>query len=466
MKENSKKKRNVLIVSCIVAGICLAGVAVAAVFMMKKNPLAEGLVNLSKEVTALEAELGEHFWTDMINQVGSENAQVEYSVNIGGVSALQNITVGLDGKIRRDMKRQLFDEEVDISVANAQIAELSIFGTVDALYLQVPSIWDGSIVFDTENVSGQWNASAARSQLQLFTGMELGIDRRIDAKLFRSFSVDAFSAADFLKNHQEELKALYENMEVIKARKAQKEGILSEEQAENLENYVLKDAEGGQIETTCYIVILPEKELKEFFADLEGDIRLCVYLDAEKRIVRICTLPEETLVTESGRGQIAINLTGREVVVDRIEIEGSGVINRNKIFIPLSGEADIEGSLIIEKNREAKGSYKVECRGSLSDQKNAWEFSLTGNVQGERTDAGEKLSLEAESFVLRSQNGVICRGSGEVKFAPFAEIIQMPSGKEYRVGEMNEFETMLFLAECTKNVYSNYSGYLKMLQLW
>lgn len=466
MKENNNKKKNILIVSCIVAGICLAGAVIAAVFMMQKNPLAEGFVNLSKEVTALEAELGEHFWTDMINQIGSENVQVEYSVNIGGISALQNITVGLDGKIRRDMERQLFNEEVDISIANAEITESSLFGTADTLYLQVPSIWEGSIVFDTENVSGQWNASAARSQLQLFTGMKLGIDRRIDAELFRSFSVDAFSAADFLKSHQEALKALYENMEVIKARKAQKEGMLSEVLAENLENYVLKDVDGGQIETTCYLVILPEKELKEIFADLKGDIRLCVYLDAGKRIVRICTLPEETLVSEAESGEFAINLTGREATVDRIEIEGSGVINGNAISALLPGEAQVEGTLVLEKHKEEKGACKIECNGSLTDQKNAWELSLAGNIQGERTDAGEKLSLEAKNFVVRSQNGVICRGSGEVKFAPLAETIQIPSGKEYRVGEMNGFETMLFLANCTKNVYSNYSGYLKMSQLW
>ena len=40
----------------------------------------------------------------------------------------------------------------------------------------------------------------------------------------------------------------------------------------------------------------------------------------------------------------------------------------------------------------------------------------------------------------------------------------LPSGKEYRVDEMNDMETAVFLAECVGNVYKNYSGYLKMLQ--
>lgn len=484
MIEN-RKRQNIIII-CVSAVVCLTAAGlIARAVLLQKNPLTEGLINLSKEVTALESEMGKHFWSDAIDQIGSENIQAEYSVNIGGIPELQNITVGIDGRTDRDMERKLFNTEVDISVANTEIAAASLGGTADTLYLQMPSVWSGSIVLDTENVNGQWNRSAAKKQLQLLAGQELAVDYRIDADLFQSFSVASFSAVDFLEENSEVLKSLYENMEVIKVQKAQKEGKLSGKQAESLINYVLEDAQGEQIETTCYLVILQEKELKEIIADWNGNLRLGVYLDSEKRIVRICTLPEELLVATTGEGEIAINLMGRESTIDSLEVSfciSNGDIDKKQNTYDTDGadkaetaeifhdKVSIEGNIVIERKQGATAFYQVECSGSLTDQKNVWELSLAGSVQGDRINIGEKtgaetkVSLEVESLVLKLQSEVICRGSGRVEFAPLEEKIQISSGKEYRIAEMNEVETALFLAECTKNVYENYSGYMKLMQ--
>ena len=461
MEQISKKKRNIIIISCIIAGICLAGGVAAAVFAAQRNPLTKGLTNLAGEVTALEEELGKHFWADAINQIGSENIQAEYSVNIGGIPELQNITVGFDGRLQRSMEQQMLGAEFGVSVANAEIAEASLFGTADTLYLQVPSVWEGNVVFDAENISGQWNESAVKKELQLLAGSELGIGRRIDVELFQSFSVRVFSFADFVEENREALKALRKNMEVMKVEKAQKEGILSAEDAGSLEDYIVEDADGAQIETTCYLVVLPEKELREVFEIFAGDVRLGVYLDAQKRIVRVCTLPGEVLETESVEGEFAVNLTGKEATLDRLEMHYS--ISRDGLSF-LSDITGMAGDTVIERDKEKTGSRKIECESTLTEEENVWEFSLEGNIQGEKLETGEKLSLEAENFVLRRQRNVVCRASGRVVFAPLAEEMQIQTGKEYRIGEMNELETALFLAECGKNVYSNYSGYLKMMQ--
>lgn len=523
MEKNNKRKQMILITACGAVIVCLAGAIAAVAFALRKNPLAEGLMELAKEVTALEEEMGEHFWTDALNQIGSENVQAEYSVNIGGMPELQNITVGIDGKIRRDMGGQLLDAESSVSVANAEIAEGSLWGTADRLYLQVPSVWEGSVVLDTENINGQWNDSAVKRGVEKLTGQDLEIDRRIDAALFRSFTVEPFSAADFLEKNSEKLRAVYEKMKVIKVEKAQKEGLLNEEQAGQLEEYVLADAAGNELQTICYLVILPEEELKAFFPDLVGDIRLGVYLDQEKRIVRICTLPGEKLATGIWEGHAALNLTGTEAVVDRLELESAGVVNaaqvlsglREKIGTGIFEEsestsdladlAEIEGTIILEKNRDVAGSYSMECSTFVKERENVWEFSLEAGVRGERaaasesaedakgtetgksidavkgTDtenvdtgeendmrksnfAGGKLSIEVENLVLKSQGEVVGRGSGEITFAPLEGEIQMPSRKEYRIVEMNELETVVFLAECTKNIYENYSGYMRLMQ--
>lgn len=553
----------ILITACGAVIICLAGAIAAVAFALRKNPLAEGLMELAKEVTALEEEMGEHFWTDALNQIGSENVQAEYFVNIGGMPELQNITVGIDGKIRRDMGRQLLDAESSVSVANAEIAEGSLWGTADRLYLQVPSVWEGSVVLGAENISGQWNDSAVKRGVEKLTGQDLEIDQRIDAALFRSFTVEPFSAADFLEKNSEKLRAVYEKMKVIKVEKAQKEGLLNEEQAGGLEEYVLADAAGNELQTICYLVILPEEELKAFFPDLVGDIRLGVYLDQEKRIVRICTLPGEKLATGIWEGRAALNLTGTEAVVDRLELESTGVVNAAQVLsglrektgtvsgagssdgagdseklrssdvvgvseepgisdeagvsdetgifeesasaLDLPGMTEIEGTIILEKNRDVAGSYSMECSTFVKERESVWEFSLEAGMRGERAVAGEDVrdvkgtdtgksidavkgtdtenvgtgeendmrnsnfvgenfSIEVENLVLKSQGEVVCRGSGEITFAPLEGEIQMPSGKEYWIGEMNELETVVFLAECTKNIYENYSGYMRLMQ--
>ena len=86
---------------------------------------------------------------------------------------------------------------------------------------------------------------------------------------------------------------------------------MSEEQAKELENCTVENGEEEEIETTCYLVVLRGSELKEVFETEMVDIRLCVYLDPEKRIVRISTLPGESLVTDTGEGEMALNLTGK-----------------------------------------------------------------------------------------------------------------------------------------------------------
>lgn len=463
--EESKKKRNRIIISSVVAGICLAAAAVsAAIILMQKNPLAKGIAGLAKEVMALEEEMGENFWTNAVNQMGSGNMQAEYSWNIGGILALQNITVGLDGETKRDMERQLFETDVQVSVANTKITEASVYGTEDTLFFQVPSIWDGSIVMEPKNLSGQWNDSAIRAQLEKLIGRELGISRRIDAKLFWRFSLEPFSASDFFQENADALKTLYQNMEVLKLEKAQEKKLLSMEQAESLKEYALKNTEKNTMETMAYLVVLPKEELGNIFQNVTSDIRLCVYLDAEKRIVRICTLPGEVLATKAGEGEIAINLTGKEATIDRLELALSVTADADKISSALPGKMEADGNVIIEKKKEEKRSFAIECDSDFRYLEKTWELSLEGGIRGERTDAGDGLSLEMERLTLKKQDTAICRMSGKTAFKPLAENIEKPAGKEYRIGEMSALETVLFLANCMENIYKNYSGYIKLMQ--
>lgn len=511
MKYGGTKKQKIILISCIAAGLCLAGIVAAAVAAAKKNPLAKGLMELAEEVKALEAEMGEGFWADALNQISCESMQAEYSLNIGGIQALENITVGMDGKTSRDMEQKLFDSKVDISIANAKLAKVSLLGTEDMLYLQLPTVWDGSVVVNAEDIGGQWDGSALKKELQLLTGQELGMDRRVDIDFFEEIYVNHFSVSRYMTENAEAFRTLYENMEVLEVGKAEKEGKLGAEQVsilkgegsgedllwEELKSQPVQDALGEPIETTCYLVILPEGEMKELFRDTVGDIRLYVYLDSDKRIVRICSLPGESFTTNLWEGGFALSLTGTEHVTDRVELAVTGQIDMTELYAgfqetwdSLGGFADsagtgesltalqetaaIAGDIVIEKDDTAPGSYRISCDGSLEQQEYLREISFECGIKGECLEAeGEpekqgsraaRLSLEVENFVLRSEEGVLCRGSGEAVFSPLGEEIQVPRGKEYRIAEMNELDTALFLAECTKKVYENYSGYLRLMR--
>lgn len=426
MEKNGKKKRNIMMIGCVAVCVCLAVGAATAVFLLHRNPLTKGLSNLAKEIQAWEVETGESFLVSAINRVGSGNVRAEYSADISGISGLPNMTLGLDGAIKRDMEERLFAMETDFSIANTQLAKTSLFGTEEQIYLQMPTVWDGSVVFEAENISGQWNGSAIKAGLALLTGQDLTIAQRIDGKLFQTFSMESFSTESFLEKHKEDFKELYANMVVINMEKARKENLLSETQADSLGEYILKDEAGEQIETVCYLVNLPAKELVPFFGDNAVDISLCVYLDGGERIVRISTVPEETLEIKYAKGEIAVNLTGKEATIDRVEIEFAGTEDNARVSSALLGEEEAEGRVIVEKESDT-------------------------------------VVLEIEKFLLKSQNEMLCRGKGEVRFMPLEEKLQMPAGTQRRVGEMNKLETMLFMAECTKKIYSNFGGYLKMI---
>ena len=201
--------------------------------------------------------------------------------------------------------------------------------------------------------------------------------------------------------------------------------------------------------------VLRGSELKEVFETEMVDIRLCVYLDPEKRIVRISTLPGESLVTDTGEGEMALNLTGWEATIDRLEGEYSYIEDGVQIFDGVSGALKAEGNFIIEKDAEERRVYSIEHNLALRYGENMLGLSLESSVQGERLEEGEKLSVDLAKLIVESEDKVICRMSGRATFEPLGETITLPKEREYRIGEMGDAETMLFLAECVENAYKN-----------
>ncbi len=494
--ESGRNKRKIILIVCVCAIAGLTGIAIANVFLSPEYFLVKGFKELAMEIVAQEEELGKGFWTDAVNQIGSGNVQADYSMNLSGNPLLQNITVGLDGNVKRNMEQGLFGLKTQISVANADITEVSAYGKKDLqenasserLYIQVPDLWDGSIVFDAVDMDGQWNASKAKSQLELATDEDLTIYEDMDLTCFRGFSVEQRSMQEFLEKNKETLKDLFQNMEVLTIKKALKQEKLTENQAEELSGVVLVNSAGKELKTTCYLISFSKEELSRIISDVTQDIRLCVYLDQGKRIVRICLVPGENIVMETGKEVFALNLLGEEAVIDTVEFSFSHTEEAEKLLweapeeitkeIPeeIPGEAPeeitekitekaigeivIKGTGVIEKNRKKEAAFFVKADYNFITDAFKYDFSLEGSIQGENMEKGQRILAEIGSFSCKRENDLLFRLSGRADVQPLTEEIDLPRGEEYHIGEMGELDTFLFLANCTKKLYANFGGYL------
>ncbi len=429
------RKKKIIIMACTAALVSLVGAVLAACLLLQKNPVEKGLANLAEEVAAQEEKQGESLLTHTINQIGRGNIQVEYSLNVSGSPLLQNMTVGLDGSVKRDMEKRLLGMDIKASVANVNLVEIHGYGkgnlpenSLDSTcYLEVPGLWDGNVVFQAKDVDGQWNHSEAKRQLELATGQGLALPDGIDMDLFQEFSVEPFSSADFLAEHGEALKTLYKEMEVLELGKALKKGMLEDGQAEELQSYIVKDEAGEVIESDAYLLVLPKEPLCQIVQGITEDIRLCVYLDSEERIVRIAQIPGEMMVTEAGTAISSLNLLGKEATIDRLEIAFSHTGEVEKLFPDApAGTVKADGVIFVED--------------------------------------GQRLSVDIDNMTWKAQDDVLFRLNGKAVFEPLTGEITVPSGAEYRIADMNRIETLMFLMECGKNFYKNYGGYLKMLE--
>lgn len=459
-----KGKKSVVVIICAALVLCLAGAAAAGIRALQKNPLAEGLEALGRELLAEEEVLGENFWTDSLNQAGSGKIQADYSLNLSGNPLLKNITVGVDGHAKRDMDMERLAAEMQLSVANIELGEIAGYGDADTCYLQIPSLWDGSVVFEPGQVSRQWNESALKKQLETALGQDFTLKRDIDIQAFERFSLIPCSVKQFSEEHEEALKALYQKMEVLKLEKAMKTGGLDAGQAKELKDAVLKNADGEEIGAIPYLTVLPQEELSGVFSGVTTQVRLCVYLDRENRIVRVCTIPGEVLLTKEGEATFSLNLLGEENTIDYLEIQGSFTAAKDSdAERDILGAQRLEAYAGIEKRPEKAGRYYIEGNGIWEGAKGSAALSFEGEIQGEQAKNGGKLSLDLDELEYKVQEETLIRLSGEAVLEPLTEEIALPAGAEYRIGEMDELETMLFLAECSKNLFANYGGYLNLL---
>lgn len=484
------KKR--VIICCAVGGVLAAGIIAAAVCLWpKKNPVAEGMRYLAEEILAQEEENGEYFYSSILNQIGAGDVRVDFSLNFSGPSVLQNITLGLDGNLEREPQQELFQTNIKASVMNMEVAEVSAFGEEDKLYLQLPTVWDDSVELSAKDIDGQWNGCVMKSLLEPATGWNLEIEQDVDIELFRTFEVQGFSVRQFLEAHQGDMEALYQELESVEVEKALDKGLITETQLEELKDYRVENQEGEDVPLTCYLSLLPVERARSILQDLPGGemadaalsdaetegetdfIRICVYLTEDNRILSLCTLPEEGLLKDSDALQFSLELKGEERTMDDISFR---VLCRD-ISVGRQEISKLEMTGSIVKDEEEENTYAVEFRNVLKASETAEEWSFAGTVTGQPLNTGTEesggseavkkgrpfLAVEDGEFILSENGSPMVKISGGMEFMIPEEKIKMPNGARYRIAEMNEFDSMLFIAGCAKRAEENYGGYLELL---
>lgn len=483
------KKR--VIICCAAGGVLAAGMIAAAVCLWpKKNPVAEGIRYLAEEILAQEAENGEYFYSSILNQIGAGDVRVDFSLNFSGPSVLQNMTLGLDGNLEREPQQELFQTNIKASVMNMEVAELSAFGEGDKLYLQLPTLWDDSVELSAKDIDGQWNGCVMKNLLEPATGWNLEIEQDVDIELFRTFEVQGFSVRQFLEAHQGDMEALYQELESVEVEKALEKGLVTEVQLNELKGYRFKNREGEDVPLTCYLSLLPVERVRLLLQDLPGGemigaalpdaetegetdfICICVYLTEDNRILSLCTLPEEGLL-EGGDLQFSLELKGEERTVDDISFR---VICQD-ISVGRQEISGLEMTGSIVKDEEEENTYAVEFCNMLKASEAEEEWSFAGTVtehslyeEAEESGGSEAvkegrlfLAVKDGELILSENGSPVAKISGGMEFMIPEEKIKMPNGARYRIAEMNEFDSMLFMAGCAKRAEENYGGYLELL---
>ena len=111
-----------------------------------------------------------------INELTTEDINVEYSLNFSNAPALDGKTVGADGVIMRSVQDKKMYLHTDISIARVKMLLADIYGNDDELYLCLPEITEKeSILLQTENIDKQFNESKLSDYLNKKIPMELSV---------------------------------------------------------------------------------------------------------------------------------------------------------------------------------------------------------------------------------------------------------------------------------------------------
>lgn len=406
----------------ILAGCIVVFAAVAIVFVRlyftEERALLKALGNLAAEMRerqALWEEASGNGPEDSLNRI-----KLTTVCNLSGDEL--PFTLGVDTVLLRDADARRMKAGTEFSVMNNKLVELDLYGEGRSLSVGLPGFFEQNLVFDTERIDIQYNASLLAEKFGTLD------DRAISIDLFPAYRL--LSWMPYLEDWQDGI-----HMEKL----------------EELIDINVPERENMKYRCSQYRLTISKDWINDRMAEIKAAVAEEAEIMAEimQDIVVIIAVEEKNdrIVRISLEEPIAVSAGTKE---HKIEIETTGNIcflgeDRSIDDIVVSVESEIpltalgldEWLLAVFGNKDGtEDKIEMQLRAELLYDEN--DTSVTADLH--------KLTVSVDRIGTYKL-------TGEAVLAPLREAIEPPAGESIRLFEMTEGEYQDLQQQILKKVW-------------
>ncbi|MDE5933909.1 MAG: hypothetical protein K2H40_15700 [Lachnospiraceae bacterium] len=433
IEEKKRWSRKWKMAAGILAGCIVISAAAAIVFaklyFTEERALLKALRNLAEEMQerqALWEEASGNDWVDSLNQI-----KLTTVCNLSGEEL--PFTLGVDTTLLRDVDAQRMKADTEFSVMNNKLVELNLYGEDGTLSVGLPGFFEQNLVFDTERIDLQYNASLLAEKFGALEDCALSINL-FQTKKFLPWMQYLEDWQDGIRI--EKLDALVDinvpERENMKYRCSQYRLTISKDWI-NDRAAKIKAVAGNAAgtETAAEAKNATEAGIKagmenetDITAEITQDIVVIIAVEEKNdRIVRISL--EEPLAVSAGTEEhrIEIETTGNICFLGETRRIDDIVVSMES-KIPLTALGLDERLLTVFGNKDgAEDIFEMQLRAELLYNEN--DTSVTANLH--------RLTASVDRIGTYKL-------TGEAVLAPLREEIEAPAGENIRLFEMTEEE--------------------------
>lgn len=460
------KKGAIIGLICGAAAVGLAAIGVSVTVILN-SPVVRVEKGIAKFLTDIGAS-GEQFNEGMgLSKIRSEsngqNYQSTYEVDIYDMEGLEDLSLGVDGTIQCDYDNEKLKEEFSLSLAYYEFVSCQMTVDKTDVYLEIPVLYDGSIVFDSQNIDEQFNNSIFKEAAEMEMDEELSLD---------FFEKPTNSSGNFYKEYKKSIDQMIKNADISKY-----EGTLNIEIAgkdTKCKGYLVtfKKRDVNKVLESLY----GESDSDEVTYALEKDLKLLIYMDNKNNIRQIQTEDDICMEDLGGSMSVALRFTGKDNIFD---------VMKGKMGFTIDGETATVNFDYTSGMEDKEIKQKLQMKASTDDTDLiGMDYEAVWNTEDSSFEMDMVFDIEDENFVLDMNGNVETNSSADsysINFTdcavsyedeqiatfdatycrePLKEDISLPKGKTYPIFEMTETEFGTFLLECEEKL-GQYSDMLE-----
>lgn len=439
-----------LVCGIVVMGAAVIGAAAAVVLNTPSVKVARGVSKLFAEAAEHGEMFGEQFDFGKIQEIygkGSYKNKVSVNMDIEGIN---DYAVSVDGTVLCDSINEKMNEEIKISLAYYELLSIQMAVDKTDVYVDIPALYDGSIVFDSRNIGEQYNNSIFAEYA--------------DEEIADDFSLDFFNQTVYdTDSGVKELLELIKNSEIKKD-----------------DSTVSAKVGSREVKCTGYLLTFKKDDINRFlktlYVDAEetyevrGDLELLLYMDRKNNIRQIET--KKAIVTGGMTDQISVALrfAGETNVLETIK----GKINAVEDGSEIEVNFDYSG---IREGRSYRQTLQCKAKSELTDlaavdYSAVWDLEHAGydmDIEVDVADKNYKMelggSVETDAYrfdmnfddcALYMDREKVAGFDGSYSVEPLTEEIKIPSGETRQIFEFSELEFYSFVMEIANRLEDSY----------